>query len=114
MMNLDSAPLIILLISFIWILIQAVIAFSGLRISEGFIRSTTKAYCILIILLNAAVFTDLAIKGSSYTISLPDWFSIANYKLTSDFYIDYYGGLFALLSSFLFAIIARFSFSYFH
>jgi NADH:ubiquinone oxidoreductase subunit 5 (subunit L)/multisubunit Na+/H+ antiporter MnhA subunit len=114
MSTLDYAPLLILGISFVWILAQTAIAFLGLKVTEKFIKVNTALYCVTLVILNLFVFADVVFKGHSYLIHLPDLLSIRNYTLTAEFYVDIYGALFALLSAFLFGIISKFSFSYLH
>jgi NADH:ubiquinone oxidoreductase subunit 5 (subunit L)/multisubunit Na+/H+ antiporter MnhA subunit len=71
-------------------------------------------YCLVTFALNLIVLSEIILENHSISVVLPDWFSIPGYRLTASLFIDKYSVSFALLSSFIFGIIAKFSFSYLH
>src|SRR4051794_39993850 len=110
----DFGPLVVLALSFIWVAIQAFLSFFIQKPKEGWIRAGSTLYSLLLVATNLWIFSQVLVNHHSYSIHFKDWLSFAHYRFASDFLMDYYGSLFALLSSFLFAVISRFSYSYLH
>ena len=107
--------LVLMGLSFGWMVLLALIFFSKIKLSENFLSQAVKYYSLIVVTVAFVLFCKTWIHSPSVILlDYNDWITVGSYRFKIRSIVDLLGSSYALLSAALISIIFKFSRNYLH
>jgi NADH-quinone oxidoreductase subunit L len=111
----ENLFLTLLISSFSWIILLALIFFSRIKVPERLLSESLRYLSIFFALISVTIFFSSLLHAPSFLLlDFKDWISIGEYHFKLRFVVDLLGSTYAFLSCALIGLIFRFSRNYLH